>query len=358
MAEKSEKATPKKLRDARKKGQVAKAQDFPAAITFIVSISLTIGMSGFLFEHLSTYMISTFKSVGSSTLDLQNRAGGYMAQCIMVIFTCSLPIMVITALTGVITGFLVVGPTFSMEAMKPDLKKLNPVTNIKNIFKLKTLFELGKSVLKIGGAALLIYSVVYNSAGDIIATAAMPVLGSAVVFSNFLIKVVIRVGLFFLFVALMDLVFQKRQFAKEMKMEKFEVKQEYRDTEGDPHIKGKRKQVAQEIAYQEGPSAVKRARAVITNPVHLAIAVEYDEEKEPAPKIVTMGQGPVADMIIKAAQEYNIPIMRNVALAHTLFEKGKISEYIPEDTYQAVAEILKWLSGMEPGADYNVELFK
>ncbi len=357
MAEKTEKATPKKLRDARKKGQVAKAQDFPAAITFIVSISLAIGLSAYIYEHLAAYMITTFKAV-STNIDLENRAAGYLAQCMMVILSCSLPIVVPTAIAGVLTGFLVVGPLFSLEAMKPDIKRLNPVTNIKNIFKVKTLFELCKSVLKIAGASLLIYSVVWNSLEEIIATAGMPVLGSAVIFSSFLIKVVIRVGIFFLFIAVMDLFFQKKQFGKEMKMEKFEVKQEYRDTEGDPQIKGKRKQAAQEIAYQEGPSAVKRARAVITNPIHIAVAVEYDEEKEPAPRIVTMGQGSMADLIIKTAQEHHIPIMRNVALAHTLFEKGKISEYIPEDTYQAVAEILKWLSGMEPGADYNVELFK
>ncbi len=357
MAEKSEKATPKKLRDARKKGQVAKAQDFPAAVTFIVSISLAIGMSGSLYNQMAGYMIAIFKAVGSN-LDLENRAGIFYEQCIIVILNCSLPIMVITALCGVLVGFLVTGPMFSLEVMKPDLKKLNPVTNIKNMFKLKTLFELLKSILKIGGAALLIYSVVYNSIGDIVATAAMPVIGSAMIFSDFLIKVVIRVGLFFLIIALFDLVFQKRQFAKEMKMEKFEVKQEYRDTEGDPQLKGRRRQAAQEIAYQEGPSAVKRARAVITNPIHIAVAVEYDEEKEPAPKIVTMGQGPVADMIIRAAHEFNVPIMRNVALAHTLYEKGRISEYIPEETYQAVAEILKWLTTLEPGAEYNVELFK
>ena len=140
-------------------------------------------------------------------------------------------------------------------------------------------------------------------------------------------------------------------------MEKFEVKQEFKDTEGDPQIKSRRRQVAQEIAYQEGPSAVKRAKAIITNPIHIAVAIEYESEKEPAPKIVTMGKGVMADLIIKAALEYRIPIMRNVPLAQTLYEKGRISDYIPEETYQAVAEILKWLAGIETG-EYNVELFK
>lgn len=358
MAEKSEKATPKKLRDARKKGQVAKSQDFPSAFTFVVSIAATVITSGFLFQQMASYMILTFKAVGSN-IDMENRAGGFLYQAFMVIANCSLPIMIVTTIVGILVGFLIVGPVFSVEVFKPDLKKLNPVTNIKNMFKFKTLFELLKSIFKISGALILIYSVVYSSLPEIIATAALPVLGSAQVFSHFLIQVIIRVGIFFLAIAIFDLIFQKKNFAKEMKMEKFEVKQEYRDTEGDPHIKGRRRQVAQEIAYQEGPGAVRRARAVITNPIHLAVAVEYNEEKDPAPKIVTMGKGIMADLIIKAAIEYHVPIMRNVPLAHTLFEKGKISEYIPEETYQAVAEILKWISGLEAlGGEVNVDLFK
>ncbi len=356
MAEKTEKATPKKLRDSRKKGQVAKAQDFPSAFTFVVSIAATIIMSGFLFQQLSSYMIWTFRSI-SGNIDLQNRAGGFIEQSLMVIFACSMPILLLTSCVGVLSSFLIVGPMFSIEAFKLDLKRLNPVTNIRNMFKFKTVFELLKSIFKIVGAMVLIYSVVYDSLPEIIGTAALPVIGSAQVFSSFLIQVIIRVGIFFIAIAIFDLVFQKKNFAKEMKMEKFEVKQEFKDTEGDPQIKSKRRQTAQEIAYQEGPAAVKRAKAVITNPVHIAVAVEYEEETEPAPRIVTMGKGTVADLIIKLAQEHRIPIMRNVSLAQTLFEKGKISDYIPEETYEAVAEILKWLTSIEE-SEVNLELFK
>ncbi len=356
MAEKTEKATPKKLRDARKKGQVAKSQDFPSAFTFIVSIATVIISSGYLFQVLASYIIAMFKLSGTN-IDMQNRAGGIFNQAIQVIFNTSMPIMVLTGCIGILTNFLIVGPMFSVEAMKPDIKRLNPVTNIKNLFKFKTLFELLKSIFKIAGALILIWSVVWYSIPEIISTAALPVQGSAMVFADFLIKVIIRVGIFFLVIAVFDLVFQKRNFAKEMKMEKFEVKQEFKDTEGDPHIKSRRRQTAQEIAYQEGPLSVKRAKAIITNPTHIAVAVEYDPEKEPAPKIVTMGKGPVADMIIKVAQENGIPIMRNVSLAQILFEKGKISEYIPEETYQAVAEILRWLEGIE-SLETTTELFK
>jgi type III secretion protein U len=357
MAEKTEKATPKKLRDARKKGQVAKSQDFPSAFTFVVSIATTLISAGYLYDVLASYIISMFK-LSSTDVDLQNRAGGIFSQAIQVIFNTSMPIMVLTACVGLLINFLIVGPMFSAEAMKPDIKRLNPISNIKNLFKFKTLFELLKSIFKISGALILIWSVVWYSIPEIIATAALPVEGSALVFSEFLVKVIIRVGIFSLVIAVFDLVFQKRNFAKEMKMEKFEVKQEYKDTEGDPQMKGKRRQAAQEIAYQEGPMSVKRAKAVITNPIHIAVAVEYDSENEPAPRIVTMGKGTIADLIIKIAQDNGVPIMRNVTLAQILFEKGRISDYIPEETYQAVAEILRWLEGLETLETTGLELFK
>lgn len=358
MAEKTEKATPKKLRDARKKGQVAKSQDFPSAFTFIVSIAAALLTAGYLFEQMSSYIITMFRRAAMPNLNLTNMAPGILEEAMQVIFNCSIPVMLITVCVGILTGFLIVGPVFSAEVLKPDIKRLNPVTNIKNLFKMKTLFELLKSVFKILGAFILIWSVVYGSIPEIVATAAMPIMGATAVFSTFLIKVIVRVGIFFLAVAVADLIFQKRTFAKEMRMEKFEVKQEYRDTEGDPHMKSRRRQIAQEIAYQEGPSATRRARAVITNPIHIAVALDYNETADPAPRIVTMGKGIIADLITRIALENNIPIMRNVELAQTLFEKGEISDYIPEETYQAVSEILKWLQNLEAQETANMELFK
>ena len=358
MAEKTEKATPKKLRDARKKGQVAKSQDFPSAFTFVVSISSILLLSGYLFTQLGSFVINMFRRSAMGHINMNEMAPGLMQETIQVIFRCSIPVLLITVFTGLLTSFLIVGPLFSAEAMKPDLKRLNPVTNIKNMFKFKTIFELLKSIFKISGAFILIWSVVYTSAPEIISCAALPVVGSAQVFASFLIKVVVRVGIFFLAIAVADLVFQKRNFAKEMRMEKFEIKQEYKDTEGNPEIKGQRRRAAQEIAYQEGPRGVKRARAVITNPIHIAVAIDYKEEEEPAPKVVTMGKGLVADQIVKLAMEFNVPIMRNVDLAQTLFEKGEIGDYIPEETYQAVSEILRWLESLEKEETAHLDIFK
>ncbi|MBP9841270.1 MAG: type III secretion system export apparatus subunit SctU [Simkaniaceae bacterium] len=358
MAEKTEKATPKKLRDARKKGQVAKSKDFPAAFTFIVSVAVVISSGTYLFQELCAFAISMFRSIPSST-PLTERAAGLFGAAIRTIFTSSITVMIFTTIVGVLVNFLIVGPLFSFESMKPDIKKLNPITNLKNMFKIKTFVELIKSLFKIIGAFVLIYTVVYSSLPAIISTSAMPIMGAAIIFSEFLTKVVIRVGIFFLVIAVFDLVFQKKNFAKEMKMEKFEVKQEMKDSEGHPEIKSKRRQVAHEIAYQDGPRSVKRASVVVTNPAHIAVALEYHEETDPAPKIVTMGKGAIAEKITEFAVEYSVPIMRNVELAQELYEKGQISQYVPEDTYEAIAEILRWLAQIETvSEEHSLEFLK
>lgn len=345
MAEKTEKASPKKLRDARKKGQVAKSQDFPSAFTFIVSISLTLGLTTQIFNYLAGYLLMCFRLVPQ--VELGNQIGGIFKETMNIIVQATMTIAGITAFAGVIVNFLVVGPVFSTEVFKFEFKKFNPVENIKQKFKFKTLFEILKSMMKIIGAAILIYTVINTSLPDLVQTAALPVFSSALLFNSFLTQVVVRVGIFFIAIAILDLVYQKRNFAKEMKMEKFEVKQEYKDTEGSPEIKGRRRQIAQEIAYEEGPSAVKRSRAVVTNPTHIAIAIGYEPKKYPAPFILAKGMGLIAEAIIKEAEKYNIPIMRNVPLARELFENGKVYEYIPAATYDAVAEILRLISSID-----------
>lgn len=358
MAEKTEKATPKKLKDARKKGQIAKAQDMPAAITFLVSIMGTLAAAGYIYQNITNFILQMFKASSQNEADLAEKAPSFFLLAAEVILKTSLPIMVIVAFVGVLVSFLINGPVFSLEVMKFSFKKLNPIEGIKNKFKMKVLVELLKSIAKITGAAIIIYIVVLATLPKIIATVLMPVLNTASVVHDFLFTAALRVGIFFLLVALFDLAFQKKNFAKEMKMEKFEVKQEFKDTEGDPMIKGKRRELFREIAYQEGPRAASRAKAIITNPTHIAVALKYNPPEEVAPIILTMGTGYIAERIIKIGLENKVPIMRNVDLARELYSKGEISDYIPEETYEAVAEILKWINSLEENPDVNMELFK
>jgi len=346
MGEKTEKATPKKLKDAKKKGQVAKSQDFPSAFTFVASISLVMSYAGYLYANVGGFIESAFTLIPHDEVHLiipiLFHEGAYT------ILRTVLPILALTAMVGVVVNFLSVGPVFATEVFKFDIKKFDPIQNLKGKFKMKTLVELIKSLLKISIAAWLIYGVVYKSIPVLAKASTMNPVGAIVIFHTFLWEVVLKVGLFFVAVAVLDFAYQKYNFGKEMMMEKFEVKQEYKNTEGDPQIKGKRKQIAQEIAYSDGPGAgVQKAAAIVTNPVHLAIAIGYNREVDAAPYILAMGEGILADRIIHYAEQYEVPIVRNIDLAHKLWMSGEIYEYIPEDTYEAMAEILRWISSLE-----------
>lgn len=347
MGEKTEKASPKKLRDAKRKGQIAKIQDLPAAFTFIFSCAIVLGMSQFLYSKLSSFIISTFKMI-TTTPELEQVIPSVFMESFIVIFLCSIPVMLAVSFIGSLVTFLAIGPVFAPEVFKFDIKKFNPIDNLKAKFKMRTLVELLKSLAKIALASYIIYQIMYKSLPVLIQTVSLPIMGALAVFNTFLIEVIVKVGLLFIVISVADFIYQKKDFAKEMRMEKFEVKQEYKNTEGDPHIKGKRRQLAQEIAYQDGPTGgIRRAKAVVTNPTHLAIALAYDSGLDPAPYIVGMGDGSLAERMIKIAERYNIPVMRNIELAHNLWDNGEIYEYVPEDTYEAIAEVLKWVASLQ-----------
>ncbi len=346
MGEKTEKATPKKLRDARKKGQVAKSQDFPAAATFIVSISATMAMLSSIYHDIGRMMTDCFSL--ATHANLSELLGPLFYQAMYVIFTASVPVAIAVCMVGVLVTFLTVGPVFATEVFKFDIKKFNPVDNLKSKFKMKTFIELLKSLIKIFIAAVLVYQTVISSIPVLIQAQTLPLVGALKIFTYFLWDVVIKVGIFFGAVAVFDFMYQKHSFEKEMMMEKFEVKQEYKDSEGNPEIKGKRKEIAREIAYSEGPAAgASKANAVVTNPTHLAIALGYERELDPCPFVLAMGKGRDAEQIIKVAEDNRIPVIRNIPLAHLLWEKAKLYEYVPEESYEPIAEILRWLAELE-----------
>ncbi len=353
MGEKTEQATPKKLRDARKKGQVAKSQDLPSAFTFIASIWITLGMMSYIYAQISSFLLYTFENV-SKDQSLTTLIPAFYYEAVMVIFMCSMPVMMLVCMLGVVINFLSVGPTFAMEVFKPDIKKFNPVQNLKAKFKMKTLFELVKSIFKITVASYLIYDVMYGALPTLIQTVHENIWVAIEVYYTFLMQVVIRVGIFFIAVAVIDFVYQRRTFANEMKMEKFEVKQEYKNSEGDPQIKSKRRQIAQEIAYQEGPAGgIKYAKALVTNPTHLAIAIGYEREIDPAPYVLAMGEGNLAERMVQLAEKYEIPIIRNISLAHKLWDQSELYEFVPEETYEPIAEILRWIASLNTETEYD-----
>lgn len=346
MGEKTEKASPKKLRDAKKKGQVAKSQDLPAAATFIVSIAMTISLIPTLYNQIGQMLVDCFSLVTHH--NIAEILGQILYQAIFIIFIASVPIVAVVCVIGMMVTFFTVGPVFAPDVFKFDIKKFNPIDNLKAKFKMKTLVELLKSLAKVTVAGILVYQVVVESIPTLIQSQNLPVLSSLKIFAYFLWEVVKRVGIFFAGIAIFDFMYQKYTFSKEMMMEKFEVKQEYKETEGNPEIKGRRREVAREIAYSEGPAAgAARAAAVVTNPTELAIALGFEQGVDPCPYVLAMGQGILAKEIIKIAEKFDVPIIRNLSLAHTLWEEAKLYEYIPEKTYEPVAEIMRWLAELK-----------
>ena len=347
MGEKTEKATPKKLQDARKKGQVARSQDIPAVATFVVSMAATINLAPYIYDLLASYLLIIMGKV--PTINMMDEGPRLMVEGIQVIFMASLPIVGLVALVGSAANFFMVGPMFSTEVFKFNLKKFDPIQNLKQKFKLKTFVELLKSLAKITIAGYICYRITMNGMDLVIAAMGQPIWVCLEIISHFLMTVLIQVGLFFLAISAFDWFFQKHTFDKEMMMEKFEVKQEYKSSEGDPEIKGKRKEIAREIAYGGGPASPKGAKALITNPTHLAVALGY-EEKYPAPYVMSKGSGTDASWLIREAEKLNIPVLRNVYLARQLYTCDEFS-YVPVDTYEAIAEILKWVATINPQED-------
>lgn len=346
MAEKTEQATPKKLADARKKGQVAKSQDIPSAATFIVSIAVILSLFDFILENLGALIVSCFQ-VAAVKAD-KELILGKLIEGMVVILTVSVPIVFASTLTGVVTNFLLIGPLFAVEAFRIDFNRFNPIENIKQRFSVKTLVELIKSTLKIFIASYLVYTAVWDQIPAIVQTITAPPMAIALIVKEFFLMIVIRVGIFFVFVSIFDYIYQKMSFAKQMKMQKHEVKQEYKNSEGDPQIKGKRKQIHQEMAYSDAPANVRRAKAVVTNPTHLAVAIAYTpEEGIVAPYVVALGKNFMAELIIKEAKKHDVPIIQNIYLARRLFSETELMEFVPEDTYEIIAEILKWVASLK-----------
>lgn len=304
----------------------------------------------FLYDKISNFLLSMFHAVPMQ--GIHTILSNSFLQGIYVIFIMALPIMAITSFVGIAVTFLITGPVFSVEVFKPDIKKFNPVENIKQKFKLRTLIELIKNLLKIAAATFIVYDIIRRSIPTLIQTVNLSIYDSLLVFYHFLVQAVIELWILFLAIAILDLIFQKKDFAKQMMMEKFEVKQEYKNTEGDPQVKSKRRQIAQEIAYSDGPAAaVQKGKAVVTNPTHLAIVLGYEKEIDAAPYILAMVQDKMAEHVIKLAGQYNVPVMRNIPLAHKLWEEGELYQYVPEDTYDAVAEIIRWVWALQEQAD-------
>lgn len=345
--EKTEQPTPKKLRDARKKGQVAKSKEVSGTFGLLLVLATLWFMSD---DYLNTIqeMVILPSTVYNEPFEdaFKIVTMGILDKAIALL----LPLVGVTLLGAIIGNVMQFGFLMSGESIKPDIKKISPIGGLKKIFAIKNLVEFFKSVIKIVFLSIVVYYVIKSSLGDMVD---MPYCGSGCILpvvGVLLKKLLIYAIAAFVVIAVLDFLFEKQQFTKQNKMSKDEVKREHKESEGSPEIKGKRKEIHQEILNEA--ENTKKSDVVIKNPTHLAIGLHYSQDKTPLPVVTVKGRGGRARFIIKIAENEGIPILENVPLAHALFDTD-IASYIPSELIEPVAEVFRWVEDLKEQEKYG-----
>lgn len=339
--DKTEEATPKKKSEARQKGQIARSKDVSVAITMVVCTMLISMLWGMLTDGFKDVIVYFFKFPMLDDLNHYQTLFYITITVISKIAELLLPFALPIMIGGIVASLIQTGFLFTREPLKPSFGKLNPLTGMKNMFSKRSLVDLAKNIVIITIVSYLAYSYMVQNYQSIlgISNLYLPSLSEEV--KNLVLGIFKKICIVLVTVAAIDYVLQVRIHNKEMKMTKQEVKEEYKQSEGDPQIKGKIKQKQREIGMRRMMQSVADATVVITNPTHLAIALKYEEGgKMEAPKVVAKGADYVALKIKNMAKEHNVPVIENKPLARIMYDRVEIDEDIPQDLYQGVAEIL------------------
>ena len=339
--EKTEEATQKKIDDSRKQGQVWKSRDFTGVAVFCVGMAIVKATFPKLETKVNELFLFTIDSMSHPTdLELATREAMWMA--VIDILLLTVPVAGGAAIIGGLVEFLQVGSLFTMDPLIPKLDKLNPIEGFKNLVGKKQIVEMLKSMFKIGVTGYVVYGVVRDAMAMVVGTIRGDTALTMMVMGELVYRVSVRVVMLLLLFAIFDIWFQRHNYMKDLMMSKDEVKREYKESEGDPHHKAKRKELHQEILEGAQMEQVKKSNVVVTNPDHMAIALLYDKENDAAPRVIAKGMGLKAEAIKALAKEYDVAILRNVPLAHAL-HRVDVGMEIPEDLYDAVAEVLNFV---------------
>ncbi|KUG03607.1 flagellar biosynthesis protein flhb [hydrocarbon metagenome] len=340
--EKTEKATPRKVEEARKKGQVYKSSDLNSAVILLagsVTIFLTL-----------PYMIDTLRAFTELCLidrALYDFSSEYLhtllIEVIITMAKCLLPVLAVTSITALLITCLQVGFVFSGEVLTLKLERLNMVEGAKKIFSKRALVELAKSLFKVTVTGYIVYSVVDKNYLMFARLVDMELAASIRILSQIVYEMALKVGAAFVIIGVLDYLYQKYEYDKSLKMSKYDIKQEYKQTEGDPLLKSRQRQIQRDIAMKRMMSEVPRADVVITNPTHFAVALKYEADVMAAPVVIAKGQDFIALKIKELAHENGVVIVENPPLARTLYAASRIGDLIPEDLFQAVAEVLAFV---------------
>lgn len=340
MSEKTEQPTSKRLRDSRKKGEVAYSKDFTQTVLIMAIFGYLLTAAGFMMEDLMEMILLPTTLM---QMEFEDAAEVLISKLITEAAWVILPFLGIILILGIFSDALQVGLVLAFEKLKPSGKKLNAINNLKNIFSKKNLVEFLKSTIKICFLSGLLWIVLRDAFPIMTSIPQAGLAGMGQVVGSLIKTMLINIGLAYTVIALADFLWQRHSHRKGLMMTKNEVKQEYKQMEGDPLIKHKRKQLHQEMLHEGAVQSARKATVLVTNPTHLAVALHYEEGETPLPVVLAMGEGAVAERMRRAAREAGVPVMQNIPLARSLTSQATAGEYIPSDLVEPVAELLRLL---------------
>lgn len=346
--EKTEKATPRKKSKARKEGQVLQSREMTAAIVLLCMFIGLRAFGGFMYEEI----LGCFKKVFTVYFEEDNlfTIDGVMKmfdETLITMLKIVAPLFAIALLTGLVSGFAQVGFLFSTKTLGVKLGKINPLNGFKRIFSARSLVDLAKSIIKIAVVGYVGYSYIKGESKDMLSTMNMDVISIASYIGVTATNVGIRMGIAMLFIGVIDYGYQWWEYEKSLRMTKQEVKEEYKETEGNPQTKSRIRQKQRQMSMRRMLQDIPNADVVITNPTHFAVAIKYDSKVADAPVVLAKGQDYIALRIKEIAKENNVEIVENKPLARTLYETVEIGGKIPPELYQAVAEVLAYVYGLK-----------
>ena len=340
--EKTEDPTPKRKEEAREKGQVAKSKELSGSFVLMGSFLVLYITFSNIISYMQDAMRSYFVMHEIPAVNIPN-SFNMMMEGFFEIGRMVAPVMLAGAIIGGIINFVQIGPLITGEPLVPKLSNINPIEGFKKIFSLKSVVELFKSLAKLAIIVSLSFFPLKNHWQEIINVSNRGLDAGVLFFGNLIFQIAIRIAVFLIIVGVFDFAYQLWDHKQNLKMSKYEVKQERKEREGYPLIKQQRKQKQQEMSMNRMMTEMEEADVVITNPTHIAVALKYDLEEMEAPVVLAKGEGHIAEKIKEKAKELEIEIVENKPIARSLNEMTEIGDEIPVDLYQAVAEILAFV---------------
>lgn len=338
-SDKTEEATPRRKEEARKKGQAAKSRELISAVTLVGVIIAMAAMGDYGLKNLEGFLTKSLENIGRGVTG-EGDVINLFIYVVIEFFAITLPVFAVVIVLSIGANVLQTGFIHSTEPLKPKLSKLNPIEGFKRMFSGRAFMELLKAIANIAVIGYVVFVYVKDQIYRILLISDMGVNSLFAVPREIIQTELVRVALVVSVLGIIDFIYQKRAFNKEMRMTKQEVREEYKQMEGDPKIKSAIRQRQRAIASRRMMHEVPKATVVVTNPTHLAVALKYENGKDSAPKCVAKGADDIAQKIKQLAKDNKVPVIENKPVARMLYEKVDIDEYIPVELYQAVAEIL------------------